>query len=80
MKDFDDLWRLSKSDVKIEMGEVRKRLSEKSMPLKLEPGWVDAVMENAWKRHIAAYKDLPTELTSLLEDVNHWLLTEGEKS
>jgi hypothetical protein len=73
MKDFDDLWRLSKSDQKIAWKKVKEGLAKQGLPLTLDKEWINAETTGAWERHIKKYKDLPKELRQVIVSVNAWL-------
>jgi len=72
MKDFDDLWRISQSDIKVDSRKLKKLLESKDLPLKLNLEWITFLIES-WKRHTKSYKDIPRDLSSVFKDINSWL-------
>jgi hypothetical protein len=73
MKDFDDLWRISKAGKKIDKGDLETLLKSLKTAPNLKPEWIDAAMEESWRNHISDYEDLPTDLHKLFDEVNTWL-------
>jgi len=73
MKDFDDLWRLSKSALSIDTATLKRLMRSRKIETSLNAGWIAESMERSWRSHAARYKDLPTNLTSVFDEVNRWL-------
>ncbi len=73
MKDYDDLWRLSKSSVQVRTATLRSLLRSRKVEAALDPAWIEESMERSWRSHSARYKDLPSNLAALFADVNRWL-------
>jgi hypothetical protein len=73
MKDFDDLWRISKSDKKIDKADLKILLKSLKTSPELDPEWIDPAMEESWRNHIQDYKDLPTELHEVVSEINTWV-------
>ncbi len=73
MKDFDDLWRLARSDVKVDSKKLNKLAKNRSIPLSLDNQWIGPEMARVWEPHQRRYKDLPKTLEALFADVNTWL-------
>jgi hypothetical protein len=73
MKDYDDLWRLSRSDASISALRLSKIISERSLDLRLNASWINPEMERIWERYRKRYKDLPVSVELVMEDVNAWL-------
>lgn len=73
MKDYDDLWRLSEKDIKLNMRILKRLLSKREISPRLDVAWINAVTQQAWKDHQRRYKDLPASLEDLFRDVNSWL-------
>ena len=74
MKDFDDLWRISKCQATgINWPELKNSLTNRDIKGKLDPSWVTANMTQAWKNHIARNRGLPEDLLILMNEVNSWL-------
>lgn len=76
IKDYDDLWRISKSGIKVDS----KKLSELLKLNKIESSFIDymkigEITKNGWIKHLKRYKDLP-DLEVVVEEVNHWLKEE----
>lgn len=72
MKDFDDLWRIVKSDIHIDLKKLGELLDEKSIEAHLDLDWI-VFLEGAWKRHLKTYKDIPKELRVVFNEVNSFL-------
>jgi hypothetical protein len=72
MKDFDDLWRISKSDLKIKKIKLKRLLRPLKERALLDHSWIE-FLEASWKRHAKSYKDVPRDLSTVFEDVNTWL-------
>lgn len=75
MKDFDDLWRISKSEIKIDSKNLAKILKTRKIPIQLDREWLNPIMTQDWKRHAKRYKDLPPKLETIFEEINGWLET-----
>ena len=73
MKDFDDLWRLSKGDIGINTIKLQKLLKQRKTESSLNVEWIGSEMKRDWKAHSSKYKDLPTDLNELFIEVNRWL-------
>jgi hypothetical protein len=73
MKDFDDLWRISKSDQRIDWERVKGGLIKHRLPAALNEEWINVETAAAWERHIKKYKDLPNGLDKVMSAVNAWL-------
>ncbi len=73
MKDFDDLWRISKSKTTINSKLLAKILKARKISAELKDEWRNPVMEQDWQRHVKRYKDLPLELKTIFSEVNIWL-------
>lgn len=72
IKDFDDLWRISKSDMKINQSKLKEIFSKRELNYELPLEWAE-YMEDAWKAHIRKYKDVPKTITEVFEEINGWL-------
>lgn len=72
MKDFDDLWRISKADLQINSKKLNSILKERGISSQLESEWV-SYLEQSWKRHSKSYKDIPKDLSSVFLEVNNWI-------
>jgi hypothetical protein len=73
MKDYDDLWRISQSKVKISTTKIKKILRKRKIIAHLELSWIGPNMDRDWKSHVSKYRDLPTHLEHLFAEVNQWL-------
>lgn len=73
MKDFDDLWRLSSSSIKIKSAKLTKLLKKRNTSALLDKTWIVDSMTTSWKSHQKKYKDLPEDLRDLFVEVNRWL-------
>ena len=72
MKDFDDLWRISKSDIQIDQIKLKSLLISKNVDSVLDTNWT-SVLDPSWKRHAKNYKDLPKDMLLLINEINRWL-------
>jgi hypothetical protein len=73
MKDFDDLWRLSQSKISVDTAKLKNLFEKKSLEIELKNEWISDILESEWERHTKKYKDLPTNLEKVFEQINHWL-------
>ena len=74
MKDFDDLWRISKSDAgKIDWPTLKKTLEVRGVMGQLEPSWLNDSMGQIWANYLRRHKGLPANLNQLVDEVNFWL-------
>jgi hypothetical protein len=74
MKDFDDLWRIIQSDVKINQKKLTKLIQNKELNRLLNHEWISKEMNAAWSSHRKRYKDLPDDLGNLFNEINEWLI------
>ena len=74
MKDFDDLWRISKSKMSLNSKIIIQICKERDIPFELESSWV-SFMDKNWKIHCKEYKDLPKSLKTVFLEINTWLTT-----
>lgn len=72
MKDFDDLWRISKSDQKISKTKLKKLFKDKQIDFYLSPDWTQEMIAD-WKKHAKSYGDLPNNITMVFNEINEWL-------
>ncbi len=70
MKDYDDLWRISKAKKRLDHDLLRALLSA-DCALKTE--WADEQMETSWQNHRKRYLDLPPTLGDAIAEINMWL-------
>jgi hypothetical protein len=76
MKDFDDLWRISKfRDVTIEWSKLRSILISREIESSLNSNWQNELMARSWQSHLKRNQGLPEDLTLLMAEVNEWLKT-----
>ena len=73
MKDFDDLWRISKSKKEVNFETLKDLANTRKINLHLDTSWICDDMNRHWQVHQKRYKDLPESISSLFEDVNQWL-------
>lgn len=74
MKDFDDLWRISKTGLPgIDWQELKKILGNRKIASQLDPAWVTKNMIQSWRNHFRRNLGLPEDLTLLINEVNAWL-------
>lgn len=72
MKDYDDLWRLSRSERKIR-SSVLNTLMSNSAKKPLDPAWIGPELIKSWRSHAKRYNDLPEDLEAVFRGVNQWL-------
>lgn len=75
MKDYDDLWRLSRSKFDIDTKRLASLLKTRKTSSRLDLEWIEEGLERGWANHRRRYPDLPKKLQDLFEDVNQWILT-----
>lgn len=73
MKDYDDLWRLSKSGAKVDFRKLHLIARKRAIPLGLDPLWIGQDMLRMWGNHQKRYQDLPKELELIFKEINSWL-------
>ena len=73
MKDYDDLWRLTKCKIKIDEKKFQRMVKKREIPLSLNTQWIGPDLERMWKNHRKRYQDLPGELEVVFEEINLWL-------
>lgn len=73
MKDFDDLWRIAKSDILIDYKKLGIILSERKIAVQLDIEWV-SFLDKSWKKHAKSYKDIPPNLIDVFNVINKWLV------
>ena len=72
MKDFDDLWRISKSKTLIDKLKLSRLMKDKGNVYCLDTQWIE-FLQSHWKRHAKSYKDIPGSLEQVFNDINSWL-------
>jgi hypothetical protein len=73
IKDYDDLWRISRSAVSLDKRKLMAILESRKIGPRLDKAWINGAMESAWANHRARYKGLPEKLEALFREVNEWL-------
>jgi hypothetical protein len=74
MKDFDDLWRISKSlSFPIDWQILRELLANRGISPVLDVAWINGEMEAGWSVYLARNPDLPPRLVTVMTEVNLWL-------
>ena len=74
MKDFDDLWRISKiGGASIGWQALKGILVSREIEAKLHPEWLNELMKKSWSSHLSRNKGLPADITEVMADVNEWL-------
>jgi hypothetical protein len=72
LKDFDDLWRISKSDIQVNSSKLRELFSERKLNFELSLSWSETMTE-AWKAHSRRYKGIPSSIEKVFNEINNWL-------
>jgi len=72
MKDFDDLWRIAKSEIDIDLVKLKDLLVKRSIPVYLNLEWI-SFLEDSWKRHSKSYRDIPRNLSEVFDEINKLL-------
>lgn len=76
MKDFDDLWRIAKTQPDpIEWKNLAQLFKERSISPELDPEWVNSQMAKAWKSHCKRSPGLPEDLEELIVFSSRWLVS-----
>jgi predicted nucleotidyltransferase component of viral defense system len=78
MKDFDDLFRIAKSNQKVDAALIQALSSERGIKLRLDKKWINAQMKEAWAEYTQkkVYKsatDLPSDISQLFDTTNEYL-------
>jgi predicted nucleotidyltransferase component of viral defense system len=74
MKDFDDLWRISRfENAVIDWKSLRNILESRGIEANLDLKWLNDLMEKSWTSHKSRNKGLPENLPKLMAEVNDWL-------
>lgn len=73
VKDYDDLWRLSRSEIQVDAKMLISITRIRKIPLSLDSHWIGTDLERMWKSHRKRYQDLPDILEVVFEEVNLWL-------
>lgn len=78
LKDYDDLYRIAKSDAKIDGETLRKISEQRGIELKLHGISQNEKMQELWKAYMSKKqykesKDLPSELSEVVDFVNRFL-------
>ena len=73
MKDFDDLFRMSQTDLEIDWKAVKKLTARDVPSLSLDTKWINPETSASWERHIVRYQGLPEDLETLFGTVNRWI-------
>ena len=73
MKDFDDLWRLSQSKVKINNEKLSTITNSRGIILEVDQLWIGPSFDRMWKTHRKRYPDLPEKIEEVFRDLNRWL-------
>ncbi len=79
MKDFDDLYRIAKSNQNINAKLLLEIASERAIHLSLDPSWINTQMKVSWAEYTEkkVYKNsgyLPNDLLQLFVITNEYLL------
>ena len=75
MKDYDDLWRISRMDLPaVNCSDLKEILESRGIASQLDPAWVNANMLQNWSNHCRRNRGLPEDLLQLMGEVNGWLL------
>lgn len=72
MKDFDDLWRILKSDKEINREKIVDLFFNRNIQFELNNDWASS-MEESWKIHAQDYQDLPADINHVFDEINSWL-------
>lgn len=73
MKDYDDLWRISQSEIEIDPKKLKSITKTRGIPLNLDTAWIGPDLERMWKSHRKRYQDLPEDLDTIFKEINSWL-------
>jgi hypothetical protein len=53
MKDYDDLWRLSKSNAEVQSHKLIKLAKDRKISLQLDPSWINPDMDRTFPKIIS---------------------------
>jgi hypothetical protein len=73
IKDFDDLWRISVSELAVNRKRLKAIMHERKIEYYIEKEWISREIDAAWRNHQRRYNDLPEDLGDLIAAVNGWL-------
>lgn len=71
MKDYDDLWRISRALISIDRAKLSNLLKNKGIPTRLKNEWAKDLSES-WLKHAQNYDDLPHDLSTIFKEINEW--------
>lgn len=79
MKDFDDLYRISKANQKVDAKLIQKLANERNIELSLDHRWINNQVKEAWAEYTQkkVYKDatdLPKDISQLIDTTNDYLI------
>lgn len=72
IKDFDDLWRISKSNIEVDKSKLLEIFKVRGLSNELPLEWAD-YMSDSWKAHNRKYRDVPKSIHEVFEHINEWL-------
>lgn len=73
IKDFDDLWRISKSGLAVNKKRLKAIMLERKIEYSIDNEWISREIATAWGNHRKRHKDLPENLNALFRSTNEWL-------
>lgn len=73
MKDYDDLWRIKQSLLKIDWAVVSKRLDQLNLGKAIRIDWANQATSIAWTKHSKRYRDIPQDLKQVLVELKQWV-------
>ncbi len=78
MKDFDDLFRIKESDLKINPTTLILLASTNQTALSLDKKWINPSLQSAWDEYVGKKtykrsKDLPADLNQVFDIINDYL-------
>ncbi len=74
VKDYDDLWRISKSGIEINKSTLKALLKKNNLnDVHINYEKVGERTHKGWNKHQKRYKDLPS-LEIIVSDINNWIL------
>ena len=79
MKDFDDLWRMSQSGVRVDHSRLKRIAMKRGLNLTMSMEWIGPDLVRMWESHRKRYRDLPAELQATFGMINLWL-REGQNA
>ncbi len=73
LKDFDDLWRISRSSQELDVKKLMELSKKRNVPLMVDRNWINSELIRQWEAYAKRYEDLPASLITVFEELERWL-------